>query len=239
MRGLRRTIVAVAAALFASAAGTPLPAAADSPVDPAAAVQTVAQHAEVSRAAAAAPAVHETISLQHRVADTPSAAAIRETVERAANRAPGARGPSGDPGRPAVPTRPAGRPAAAPERPVASVPSPHDRRSAPAVARRATTASSPPHGWKAAPPARSAPERAVGSRSASGPVNAVPVPDGVPGGTGTTLGAGSLVAPSAIFFVALLIGALAALRLLDLHPLRIRAPAWRRLAFVTPAVPPG
>jgi hypothetical protein len=61
----------------------------------------------------------------------------------------------------------------------------------------------------------------------------------VPGGTGTTTGAGSLLVPNAIFFVALVIVALVVSRSLLLRPLQAPVPAWRRLAFVTPAVPPG
>jgi hypothetical protein len=61
----------------------------------------------------------------------------------------------------------------------------------------------------------------------------------VPGGTGTTTGAGSLLLTNAIFFVALLVVALVVSRSLLLRPLQAPAPAWRRLAFVTPAVPPG
>jgi hypothetical protein len=61
----------------------------------------------------------------------------------------------------------------------------------------------------------------------------------VPDGAGTAIGAGSLMVPSAMCFVALLIVALAASRTLELRPFRIPAPGWRRLVFVAPAVPPG
>jgi hypothetical protein len=238
MGGLKSPILAVAAALFALFAGAPAPAAADSPVDPAAVVQTVKQSAGVNKAAPAASAVQETTSLAQGAADTPPPA-IRETVDRVAGRTRQVRGPSADLTRPAVPAHPAAHARAAPERPVAGGRSSHDRRFAPADRRRRASTSSPPRGQEATPPARSAPEGAVGSRPASHPTSAVPAPDGVPGGAGTTIGAGSLLVPNAIFFVALLIVALVVSRSLDLRSLQVPVPAWRRLAFVTPAVPPG
>jgi hypothetical protein len=238
MGGLKSPILAVVAALFASAAGAPAPAAADSPVDPAAAVQTVQQGAEVNKAATTARVVQETTSLARGAADT-LAPAIRRTVDRAADRVPEGHGASADPRRPAVPARASARPGAAPERPVVEGRSSHARRFAPAVSRHRASTSSPPRGRKATPPARSAPQGAVRSRPAAHPTRAVPAPDGVPGGTGTTTGAGSLPVTNAIFFVALLIVALVVSRSLLLRPLQSPAPAWRRLAFVTPAVPPG
>jgi hypothetical protein len=246
MGDVKGPIVAVAAALFASAFGAPAPAAADSPVDPAAAVQNVKQSADngtADRTAAAAPAMGQATSLTRGAGGAASPATIHETVERAANRAPAVRRASGDPIRPAVPARPAAVTTAAPRHALAivrgSLRGSHDRRSAPAAGTRAARTSSPPHGWKATPPARSVPERAVGFRSAPHRTAPVPAPDRLPDGTGTTIGAGGLMVPSAFFFVALLIVALAVSRTLDLRPLRITAPAWRRLVFVAPVVPPG
>jgi hypothetical protein len=91
---------------------------------------------------------------------------------------------------------------------------------------------SPPHGRKATPPARSLAERAGTARS-------TPPPDRAPGDTGLSGAARGFTTPGGIAFVALVVAALATAAPFLLRPNHRPAPIARRLAFVSPGEPPG
>ena len=145
--------------------------------------------------------------LAQDTASVPAPSAIREPVERAAvgsepispTTARPAR-PSG--GRVAGPRAPAAAGGGAARRPRADGPR---RGSARDRGRHASpTTSSPPHGRKAMPPARSLPERAGAARAAY-PHSAAPVPQHAPGDTGLADRTRGLSAPGGVFLAALLI----------------------------------
>ena len=235
------TVAAVAAAVAvvcgALALGASAAAAAESPLDAASAVSTVDQTA----AAVASPATEQAGGLVKDTASVPAPSAIRETVERAAGRerriSPTTARPAARPsGRVAGPRAPA---AGAAVRHVGRAPIGPRRGSAHDRGRHASpTTSSPPHGRKAMPPARSLPERAGAARAAY-PHSAAPVPQHAPGETGLAGRTRELSAPGGVFLTALLIAMLAASRPCLLRPLRTPAPPVRRLAVPAPAGPPG
>jgi hypothetical protein len=64
-------------------------------------------------------------------------------------------------------------------------------------------------------------------------------PDQSPGDTGTANLAAAVAAPAGLVLAAFLIAALVASQPFLLHRLQLPAPSRRRLAFVSPGVPPG
>lgn len=113
--------------------------------------------------------------------------------------------------------------------------SPRTHERAPVRART----SSPPHGRKTTPPARSDHERAAGTPVATGPH---PVAEaGRTRGPGPDLAgaAGALEGFAAVAFAALLVAALGARLQMLLRPLRIPSPASALPAFAAPVEPPG
>jgi hypothetical protein len=227
MGGSKAPTAAIAAALLAFLLALPASAAAGSPLD---------------AASAGLPAAQQAASLAQDTASAAVPAAIRETVERATPKAPETRtsapGKSDAPADAPAPAHAATRTAAPPGPQVASAPVGPERGSGDGMRRHAVKTPSPPHGRKAMPPARSASERAGAARSPRVTATAR-VFDDAPGDAGTANGTHGLAAPGAFFIAVLLILACALARPFCLRPLRLAAPGSRRLAFVSPGVPPG
>lgn len=239
MGGSKAPFAAIAAALFALALAVPASAATGSPIDAASAVQTLQQRAD----AVAGPAVQPAASAVQARTTSTHPPAVLETVKRAAGRTvdvteptPGTRGP-------VTPARAARKAPAATGRRLAPAPVAHGRGLAHTRVRRSAKTSSPPHGRKGTPAARSIPERArapfAGAAAATTPSDPAPPPDQGPGDTGTANGTAASAAQAGLVFAAFLLAALVAAQPFLLGGLQVPAPSRRRLAFVSPGVPPG
>jgi hypothetical protein len=237
MGGSKAPSGAIAAALFALALAVPASAAAGSPIDAASAVQTVQQRAD----AVAGPAVQPAAAQARTTSTHPPA--VLETVKRAAGRTVDVNQPTPGTSGPVTPARAARKAPAATERRLAPAPVAHGRGLAHTRVRRSAKTSSPPHGRKGTPAARSIPERArapfAGAAAATTPSDPSPPPDQGPGGTATANGTAASAAQAGLVFAAFLLAALVAAQPFPLGGLQVPAPSRRRLAFVSPGVPPG
>ena len=233
MGGLKAPIAAIAAALFALALG-PAAAVAEGPLDAASAVQPVQQRA----AEIADPVIQQATSAGPGPASAPAPGAVREVVAPPPDGATDAvRGPSDVETRvaPAVETSPA--PQSRPASPSTKTRPEGGRGRARDVARR--------HGKRPSPTAvisssTASRDRArVATESGERTVAATPAPEPAPGDAGTAAGPRAFAAPGSFVLVASLIVLLTASRPFCLRPLRTPARTLRRLAFVSPGVPPG
>jgi hypothetical protein len=228
MGGFNARIAAISVALFALALG-PTEAVAEVPPSPVSTVQAVQQKvAEVAQ-----PTLGELVPATPSVPSQASPGTDREAsapVAGGASVAPRPTAATGD--RPAPHGRAdAGAPARAERAPAREL-----HRSGPGAGRDARPGRRPV-ARQSASGRRAAPAHA--SRPAPPTNETAPVRERAPGGAGTAAGPRAFAAPGGLLFTAALIVLFGASRPGCLRPLRLPARSLRRLAFVSPGVPPG
>jgi hypothetical protein len=239
MGGSHARVAAITAALFALALG-PAQASAEGPSDAASAARAVQQ----SAAEVAGPVLGGTVPAAPSVPATPVPGGVHEALTPAAGDSPAQR-PSDRSDSGASPARPhqgvarsAPAPRAAP-RPTTKLASGDARRTPPAsragTSRRSAKRSSAAESGPAPTESRPAPT----PRHPAPTTAAAPSPDQAPIDTGTSASPHGFAAPGGFLFTAFLVTLLAAARPSCMRPFRTSAPILRRLAVISPGVPPG